>query len=56
MIDLLNNSNYFQPTEIRFGRGRLAEVGQGVARYGKRCLIVTVKSDKILFSPRCMTG
>jgi len=42
--------NYFQPTEIRFGRGKLAEVGQEVARYGKRCLIVTVKSDKI-FSP-----
>ncbi len=44
----MKNFNYFQPTEIRFGRGRLAEVGQGVARYGKRCLIVTVKSDQIL--------
>jgi alcohol dehydrogenase class IV len=46
----MKNFNYFQPTEIRFGRGRLAEVGQGVARYGKRCLIVTVKSDQI-FTP-----
>jgi alcohol dehydrogenase class IV len=33
---------YFQPTEIRFGRGRLYEVGEMVARFGKRCLIVTV--------------
>lgn len=34
--------DYFQPTEIRFGRGRVAEIGQVVARFGKRCLIVTV--------------
>ncbi len=33
--------DYFQPTEIRFGRGRLSEVGDVVARYGKRCLLVT---------------
>ncbi len=46
----MRNFNYFQPTEIHFGRGRLSEVGQGVARYGKRCLIVTVKSDKV-FNP-----
>lgn len=46
----MKNFNYFQPTEIRFGRGRLSEVGQAVARYGKRCLIVTVKSDKV-FTP-----
>lgn len=34
--------NYFQPTEIRFGQGRLNEVGEVVATYGKRCLLVTV--------------
>jgi len=34
--------NYFQPTEIRFGSGRLSEVGQVVASWGKRCLLVTV--------------
>ena len=33
---------YFQPTEIVFGRGRAAEVGEAVARYGRRCLVVTV--------------
>lgn len=34
--------NYFQPTEIRYGAGRLNEVGEVVARYGTRCLLVTV--------------
>jgi alcohol dehydrogenase class IV len=33
---------YHQPTEIRFGRGRLADVGPAVARLGSRCLVVTV--------------
>ena len=37
----MNWFTYFQPTEIRFGRGRLDEVGEVVARFGKRCLIVT---------------
>jgi len=39
---MMKNFNYFQPTEIRFGRGRLEEVGQAVARFGRRCLLVTV--------------
>ncbi|UCE40087.1 MAG: iron-containing alcohol dehydrogenase [Candidatus Aminicenantes bacterium] len=34
--------NYYQPTEIRFGRGRVGEIGEVVSQYGKRCLIVTV--------------
>jgi len=34
--------NYYQPTEIIFGRGRVSEVGQAVAKYGKRCLMVTM--------------
>jgi alcohol dehydrogenase class IV len=33
---------YFQPTEIRFGAGRLDELGAVVARYGRRCLLVTM--------------
>ena len=32
---------YFQPTEIRFGRGRISEIGEAIAQYGKRCLVVT---------------
>jgi alcohol dehydrogenase class IV len=34
--------DYYQPTEIRFGRGRVKEIGEVVSRFGKRCLIVTV--------------
>jgi len=33
---------YFQPTEILFGRGRLNDVGRSVSRLGHRCLLVTV--------------
>ncbi len=38
----MNNFNYFQPTEIRFGCGRLSEVGAAVSRWGKRCFLVSV--------------
>lgn len=34
--------NYYQPTEIIFGCGRINEIGQKVAQYGTRCLLVTV--------------
>ena len=37
----MKSFTYFQPTEIRFGRGRLDEVGDAAAQFGKRCLIVT---------------
>lgn len=37
----MNEFNYFQPTEIRFGAGRIAEAADAVARFGRRCLIVT---------------
>lgn len=37
---------YFQPTEIRFGRGTINEAGQIVSRFGKRCLMVTVPAGK----------
>jgi len=38
----MKNFNYYQPTEIRFGAGRVSEVGGVVAKSGKRCLLVTV--------------
>jgi len=38
----MENFNYYQPTGIRFGCGRINEVGEVVAKYGKRCLLVTV--------------
>lgn len=34
--------NYHQPTEIRFGSGRLKEIGEVAERFGRRCLLVTV--------------
>ena len=40
--------DYFQPTEILFGRGRVAEVGEAVARFGTRCLVVTERNVEAL--------
>ncbi|MFB3895287.1 MAG: iron-containing alcohol dehydrogenase [bacterium] len=42
----MNNFNYFQPTKLYFGVGRIAEVGKIVAEYGTRCLLVTVSGTK----------
>jgi len=39
----LRNINYYNPTDLRFGWGRVSEVGEIIAEYGKRCLMVTVK-------------
>lgn len=36
------NFNYHQPTEIRFGRGRVKELGEVAARYSKKIVLVTV--------------
>jgi len=41
---------YYQPTEIRFGRGTVNEVGKIVRMWGKRCLIVSVKAGNV-FGP-----
>jgi alcohol dehydrogenase class IV len=38
----MKNFNYHQPTEIRFGAGRISETGEIAAKYGRRCLLVTV--------------
>jgi len=38
----MKDFNYYQPTDIRFGPGRIQEIGQIVSRWGKRCLLVTV--------------
>ena len=38
----MRDFSYFQPTEIRFGHGRVGEIGEVVSRFGSRCLIVTV--------------
>ena len=41
----MRSFDYHQPTEIRYGNGRLSEAGEVVARYGKRCLLVTVPPE-----------
>lgn len=46
----MNPFNYFQPTEIRYGAGRLDEVGAVVAEYGNRCLLITVPTESV-FEP-----
>ena len=38
----MNNFNYYAPTEIIFGCGRVDEIGALAARYGKKALLVTV--------------
>ena len=42
---------YFQPTELRFGRGRLQEVGELVRRFGDRCLLVTTSHVSSRLAP-----
>ncbi len=39
----MRNINYYSPSRILFGWGRISEVGDVVAQFGKRCLMVTVK-------------
>jgi alcohol dehydrogenase class IV len=41
-VEKMRNINYYCPTDFRFGWGRVSEVGEIVAVYGKRCLMVTV--------------
>ncbi len=40
----MNAFNWFQPTEIRFGAGRVTEAGEAAARFGRRCILVTSSS------------
>jgi alcohol dehydrogenase class IV len=37
----MKNFNYFQPTEIIFGAGRVKEVGEYASKFGRRVLLVT---------------
>ncbi len=39
----MRDFNYYHPTRIQFGWGRINEIGKTVKRNGKRCLLVTVK-------------
>jgi alcohol dehydrogenase class IV len=37
----MESFNYFQPTSIYFGTGRIQEIAEIVLKHGKRCLLVT---------------
>lgn len=45
----MNSFNYYHPTEIRFGTGRIDEIAETVKRYGKRCLLVTERAYQTRF-------
>ncbi len=38
----MKSFDYYQPTDIRFGWGRVKEVGEIVSQHGNKCLLVTV--------------
>ncbi len=38
----MDSFNYYQPTEILFGKSRLKEAGKVARKFGGRCLLVTV--------------
>lgn len=40
-MEKLRNINYFNPTILLHGWGRVSEVGKVLAKYGKKCLMVT---------------
>jgi len=43
--------NFYQPTRVHFGSGRLEEIGAVVGRYGKRCLLVTTTNSEDVLRP-----
>lgn len=45
MHSLLTGFQYFMPTRVIFGPGKLQVVGEEVAKFGKRALLVTGKSS-----------
>ncbi|MFX0022526.1 MAG: iron-containing alcohol dehydrogenase [Candidatus Hermodarchaeota archaeon] len=44
----MRNFNYYHPTRIQFGCGRINEIGKLVKRNGLRCLLVTVKPFTVM--------
>ncbi|MFX1531930.1 MAG: hypothetical protein ACFFBC_12510 [Promethearchaeota archaeon] len=45
----MRNFNYYNPTRIQFGWGRINEIGRVVKINGSRCLLVTVSNFYLLF-------
>ena len=43
--------NFYQPTRIHFGVGRLDELGTVVKKYGDSCLLVTTSNSEKVLQP-----
>lgn len=43
--------NFYQPTKIHFGAGRLNEVGAVVKKYGTKCMLVTTTNEEDVLRP-----
>lgn len=43
--------NFYQPTRIHFGAGRLNEAGEIVRKYGKKCMLVTTTNEEAVLRP-----
>lgn len=47
----MENFNFYQPTRVHFGAGRLNEVGAVVGKYGKKCMLVTTTNEEAVLRP-----
>ena len=47
----MENFNFYQPTRVHFGAGRLNEVGEIVKKYGTKCMLVTTTNTEDVLRP-----
>ena len=47
----MGNFDFYQPTRVHFGAGRLNDIGSVVSKYGKVCLLVTTSNEEAVLRP-----
>lgn len=47
----MESFNFYQPTRVHFGAGRLNEVGRIVRKYGTKCMLVTTTNAEDVLRP-----
>lgn len=47
----MESFNFYQPTRVHFGAGRLSEVGRIVRKYGEKCMLVTTTNEEDVLRP-----
>ena len=47
----MRSFDFYQPTRIHFGSGRLNDVGRIVGKYGKKCMLVTTTNEEDVLRP-----